>query len=185
MKDRNHHIHQHNNSSHTVDPDHTKHSLLDYIPLVVTLLFIGIATTTYVAVTSNSSQNWMIASMGYFFLFFSLFKLIDLPGFKAGFAHYDIIAKRVPKWGYVYPFIELTLGILFLLQSLSIFLYWVTVGITLLNVASVAVKLSKRERFVCACLGTILKVPLTTVTLLEYGTMGLMAIWLIAKAQGQ
>jgi hypothetical protein len=120
-----------------------------------------------------------MAIMGYFFLFFALFKIIDLHGFKEGYAHYDVIAQKVPLWGYVYPFVELALGILYLLNFQHPLLYWVTIAITLVNVVSVSIKLAKKESFMCACLGTVLKVPLTTVTLVEYGLMGLMAVGML------
>lgn len=175
----NHHTHTHENEGQKSALDPTTHSLKDYIPLIITLIFIGIASGTYIAVTSNTLQNWMMASMGYFFLFFALFKFIDLPGFKEGFSHYDILAQRLPVWGYIYPFAELALGILYLLNVQNPLLHWATLIVTALNVVSVTIKLMRKEKFMCACLGTVLKVPLTTVTLIEYGIMGVMAAWML------
>ena len=40
---------------------------------------------------------------------------------------------------------------------------------------SVLIKLAKHEKFQCLCLGTVLKVPLTIVSLVEYAAMGIMA----------
>lgn len=174
-----HHTHDHESHSQKAALDPTGHSFKDYVPLIATLIFIGIATATSIAVTNNTLQNWMMASMGYFFLFFALFKFIDLPGFKEGFSHYDIIAQRFPFWGYLYPFVELALGVFYLLHIQNPLLYWATLIVTLLNVASVVIKLRKKETFMCACLGTVLKVPLTTVTLIEYGAMGAMAAWML------
>lgn len=151
------------------------HSIKDYVPLLVVFAFIAVSSAAHVAVMGNTFANWMAAVMGYFFLFFALFKFIDLPGFKEGFSHYDILAKRIPLWGYAYPFVELALGVLYLLNVREPFLYIVTIVVTLLNVVGVAIKLAKKEAFMCACLGTVLKVPLTTVTLIEYGIMGVMA----------
>lgn len=151
------------------------HSLKDYVPLIVVFGFIAAASATHVYVMGSTWLNWMNAVMGYFFLFFALFKLIDLPGFAEGYAHYDIFARRVKAWGFIYPFVELALALLYLANVLSPWLYSLTIVVTLINVISVAIKLSQKERFMCACLGTILKVPLTTVTLVEYGLMGVMA----------
>ena len=53
----------------------------------------------------------MHAYMGVFLVFFDLLKIFDLEGFMNGFAMYDLIAKRNSTWGYVYPFIELALGL--------------------------------------------------------------------------
>ncbi len=170
------HAHHHESTESlktALDP--TSHSIKDYVPLLVVFAFIAASSATHVFLMGNTLINWSMAIMGYFFLFFALFKFIDLPGFKEGYTHYDLIAKRVPTWGYVYPFVELALGVLYLLNFQNPVLYFLTILITVINVISVSIKLAKKEKFMCACLGTILKVPLTTVTLIEYGVMGLMA----------
>lgn len=172
------HIHDH---AHHMMPtkkvlDPTGHALKDYIPLIVVFAFVLASSAVHVAVQGSSLAHWMTAVMGYFFVYFSLFKLIDLPGFVEGFSHYDLLAQRARLWAWLYPFVELGLGILYLLNVQHWALYGVTLVVTLLNVVSVMVKLLKREVFMCACLGTILKVPLTTVTLVEYGVMGAMAV---------
>ncbi len=178
----NHEAHVHGTSmSAKAALDPMGHSLRDYVPLIVVFAFILLASAVHVAVMGNTLENWMMAIMGYFFLFFALFKFIDLPGFQEGFRHYDILAQRLPVWGYVYPFAELALGSLFLLGNQSQLLLVATIIITLLNVVSVWIKLAKKEVFMCACLGTVLKVPLTTVTLIEYGLMGAMALWMLAR----
>jgi small-conductance mechanosensitive channel len=176
-----HHVHHHEEHQ-TAALDPTKKSLRDYTPLLVVLSVIFICSATYVLILGNTLSNWMMALMGYFFIFFSLFKLIDLTGFAEGFAHYDIIAMRVRFWGYIYPFVELSLGVLYLLNSAhNVPLYLATIMISAINVVSVAIKLAKKEAFMCACLGTVLKVPLTTVALIEYAVMGLMAVWMLLK----
>lgn len=44
------------------------------------------------------------------------FKLLNLKGFAERYSTYDIIAKKWPGWGYIYAFIELGLGISYLLK---------------------------------------------------------------------
>ena len=51
--------------------------------------------------------------MGLFYIVFSFFKLLDYRGFPASFQQYDPIAKRLPVYGWVYPFIETVLGLAF------------------------------------------------------------------------
>ncbi len=48
--------------------------------------------------------------MGAFFLAFAFFKFLDLRGFADSYRMYDIVARRLPSYGFVYPFIELALG---------------------------------------------------------------------------
>jgi len=179
MMDHHNHEDHHNDLALKPALSPTSHSLKDYTPLVVVIVFIAISSAAHVAVMGSSLANWSMAIMGYFFLFFALFKFIDLRGFKEGFSHYDLLAQRVPVWGYIYAFVELAIGVLYLLNFQNTALYVVTIAVTLLNVVSVAVKLTKKEVFMCACLGTVLKVPLTTVTLIEYGLMGLMAVGML------
>ena len=47
----------------------------------------------------------------------------------------------------------------------------------------VAVKLAKREPFQCVCLGTLLKVPLTSVTLIEDFGMAILAVIMLLLTQ--
>ncbi len=101
--------------------------------------------------------------------------MIDLPSFAMGYQEYDLIAKRVKAWGYAYPFIELVLGVLYLLVIHSPILHIVTIVMSAIICLSVLIKLSKHEKFQCLCLGTVLKVPLTIVSLIEYAAMGIMA----------
>ena len=42
--------------------------------------------------------------------------MLDLKGFPESFRMYDPLAKRVPFYGKVYPFIETALGLMFLLR---------------------------------------------------------------------
>ena len=102
-------------------------------------------------------------------------------GLAEGFRHYVFVAQRLPVWAWVYPFVELGLGVLYRLGVDTVGLHLATLLVTVLNVVSVALKLAKKEVFMCACLGTVLKVPLTTVTLIEYGVMGLMAAAMLLR----
>lgn len=169
-----HDHHEHMNMDHSaLDP--RNHSLKDYLPLIVVFVFVALSSAIHGFVTGGGWLTYTSSVMGFFFIYFSLFKVIDLPGFKMGFAEYDLITKKVPVWGYIYPFVEVGLGALYLLGNNSAWLNIITIVVTGLNVLSVSIKLGRKEKFMCACLGTVLKVPLTTVTLIEYGLMGLMA----------
>jgi len=129
------------------------------------------------------TYNFMILYMGIFFIIFSLFKMPDWKGFVNAFSTYDIVAKHVKFYGHIYPLIELSLGVLFIvnyyqafyLTQIAIF----TLIIMVIGSIGVGLKLLKREKFQCACLGTWINVPLTKVTLLENILMAIMAIILL------
>ena len=66
----------------------------------------------------------MLDFMGLFYVVFSFFKFLDIKGFKTSFAMYDPLAGAVPGYGYVYPFVELALGLMFLMRlQIAIALY--------------------------------------------------------------
>lgn len=115
-----------------------------------------------------------------FFLTFATFKLVDLKGFADGYATYDLLAARIHAYGYVYPFLELFFGLAMILTPFSRPLLTAELIVMAFSGLGVALKLAKRKEFMCACLGTLLKVPLTYVTLIEdFGMAALAALMLL------
>jgi len=127
--------------------------------------------------------NFMILYMGIFFIIFSLFKMPDWKGFVEAFSTYDILAKNIKPYGWAYPVIEFALGVLFIANYFTEFylvpVAWVTLVIMAIGSLGVTIKLLKKEKFQCACLGTWINVPLTKVTLLEDLLMVFMSIILL------
>jgi len=123
--------------------------------------------------------NWssfMLDFMGLFYIVFSFFKILDLKGFPESFRMYDPLAKAIPFYGKIYPFIELALGLLFLMRiqiPLALIITLVILGITTFGVTKAL--LNKKE-IQCACLGTTLKLPMTKATFIENSIMIIMAI---------
>lgn len=127
----------------------------------------GAATLVETARGGSDAMRWMGAFMAVFFLTFSFFKMLDVRGFAEGYGTYDVIAKRLPLYGLIYPFIELALGIAYVLAPLSP----VTniAALLVMGVSSIGVIQSvlRNAPFQCACLGTIFKLPLSRITLVE------------------
>jgi len=120
--------------------------------------------------------NFMITYMGIFFLVFSLAKMPDWKGFVSAFSTYDILAKNIKFYGWIYPGIEFVLGILYLTNTFIFGTAWATVFVMGIGAIGVGSKILKKEKFQCACLGTKINVPLTKVTLLEDILMFVMAL---------
>lgn len=114
--------------------------------------------------------------MAGFFLVFSFFKLLDLPAFAAAFSNYDVIASRCPAYGYVYPFLELALGVFYLVNWQLRFVNLATVVLMAIGTVGVVHTLMEKKKVRCACLGAALNLPVATVTLIEDAGMGLMAL---------
>src|SRR5258708_5264471 len=134
-------------------------SLKSYLSLVIIigLILLTSLTLAYKDMLTGvfSLSSFISYFMIGFFLTFSGFKLMDIKGFAEGYSTYDLLARKWFGYGYIYPFIELFLGLMMILtpQSkpllVSEFLIMVFSGI------GVAIKLAKHEKFHCACLGTL------------------------------
>lgn len=147
-----------------------------YYPIfLIAVYIVGVATINNFTLQTINWQGWMNQFMAGFFLVFSAFKFLDLRGFAEGYSTYDLLAKRFFVYGYVYPFLELSLGILYLTGMFPTFTQIATIIIMGFSSIGVIKSLLKKQKFQCACLGTIIKVPLSSVTLIEDLTMVVLA----------
>lgn len=153
---------------------------LAYLPLgVIALLTMLAATAHQAAAPSWSGVRWMHDAMGLFLVVFAMFKLFDLRGFADGFQMYDLLAKPFRPWAFVYPFVELALGLGYLSHVQPAVVYVATVAVMTWGALGVLRALAKGLDVHCACMGTVLKVPLSTVALVEDLGMAAMAMGLL------
>lgn len=123
--------------------------------------------------------DFMLTYMGIFFIVFSLAKMPDWKGFVNAFSMYDLIAKRVKIYAWIYPAIEFGLGLLYIFKIYIIGAAWVTLFIMGIGAIGVGKNIFSKNSVQCACLGTKINVPLTKVTLLEDILMFIMALMLL------
>ncbi len=152
-----------------------------YMPLATIIGLILLATSVlafrdYYQLGNYSAQKTISYFMIGFFLTFSGLKLIDLKGFAEGYSTYDLLAKRAYAYGYIYPFIELFFGLAMILAPASRPLLITEIFVMSFSGLGVGIKLAKKEKFQCVCLGTFLKVPLTKITLAEDFGMALLGM---------
>jgi copper chaperone CopZ len=121
----------------------------------------------------------MLDFMALFYLVFSFFKFLDLKGFPESFAMYDPLAKRWSFYAKIYPFIELSLGVLLLLRWYVPVVLVVTLIILGLTTIGVLQSLLGKRKIQCACLGTALKLPMTQATFIENAIMIAMAVYML------
>ena len=125
------------------------------------------------------SGEWFIA---FSMCILAILKLRDLEGFSNMFLGYDLLAQRVVRYAYVYPFAEALAGILMIADALM----WIAIPVALfiggIGAVSVfkAVYIDKRE-LKCACVGGDSNVPLGFISLTENLMMVAMAIWMMLK----
>jgi len=154
-----------------------KSFLATYRPLLLVFAYL-IGLVALVEFTAGRFE-WMQAManfMGGFFIAFSFFKLLDLRGFVSSFQTYDIVARPVKAYGYVYPFIELALGIAYLVRLAPVVTNLVTLVVMLVGIIGVTQALLQKRRIQCACLGTVFNLPMSKVTFVEDALMAGMAL---------
>lgn len=150
-----------------------------YTPLVVIISLILLISLTVSFASGFSIAKLISIFMIGFFLIFSGFKLMDLSGFAEGYATYDLFAQKVYRYGYLYPFIELFFALAMILSFQMKVILILEVIVMVFSGIGVAIKVTRHEKFQCACLGTFLKVPLTKVTLIEDFGMAILAVILL------
>lgn len=145
-------------------------------PLILIVAYI--AGTVVLAAWARHAWDWhalMLDFMAGFFLVFSFFKLLDLRGFADAYQSYDIIARRSRPYALAYPFIELALGVAYLIRWQPTLTNAVALAVMLIGSAGVLRAVLDKRAIRCACLGTALNLPMTTVTLVEDLGMAAMA----------
>lgn len=163
-------------SHHTMKAEETKSWFATYKPLLLIGLFIaGVAFIT----ANGSLHTGMNSFMAGFFLVFSFFKFLDLKGFANSYAMYDLLAMKVPAYGFVYPFIELTLGVAFLTGINPALTNWATIIVMSFSSIGVIQSVLNKKKIQCACLGAVFNLPMSTVTIIEDLLMVGMAAYML------
>ncbi len=143
-----------------------------YKPIL--LIFGYISAISIIAATHQNTFNWMQAMnvfMAGFFLTFSFFKMLDLKGFAESYSMYDIVAKKLKSWGYVYAFIELALGFAYATNFQPLITNIVTLIVMSTSIIGVLQSVLNKRKIKCACLGAVFNLPMSTVTIIEDGLM--------------
>lgn len=120
-------------------------------------------------------SEMMLDFMGMFFLVFSFFKFLDLDGFQSSFRKYDPLAAALPFYGWIYPFLELGLGICYIRDFVPNWVLICTLLVLGITTIGVLKSLVKKNTIQCACLGSVLNLPMTEATFIENAIMLVMA----------
>jgi copper chaperone CopZ len=151
-----------------------------YKPILIIAGYITLVSA--LVAFNNESFNGMLfmrAFMAGFFLTFSFFKMLDLKGFANSYAMYDVVAMKVPAWGYIYAFIEFALGIAFATNFEPVITNAVTAVVMSVSLIGVLQSVLNKKKIQCACLGAVFNLPMSTVTIIEDGLMILMSVGML------
>ena len=166
-------------SGEILDDVKNRGSKLKQLKPLFLILFYITSSSILINYQNWNSNKFMLDFMGIFFISFSFFKMLDLEGFSESFKMYDPLAKRISIYGVLYPFIETALGLMFLMKIevfsaliLSVFV----LGLTTIGVIKVLIS---KKSIQCACLGSVLKLPMTEATFIENVIMIFMSIFML------
>jgi hypothetical protein len=139
-----------------------------------------IFVVSYLLFNSGDEQTtltFMQWYMGIFMFAFAVIKLLDYKMFVLAFSTYDFIAKRIKIYAYIYPFILLGLTGMFVTDILPYFRNIATLIIA--SIASIGVIQDvyiKRNQLSCGILGKIIRLPYTTISLIESSGLVVMSV---------
>ena len=142
----------------------SKHSLI-----LISFIFISVFLINYIyiKISKKDTKNIKTNFMGSILTLFGLAKLYDLKKFSNIFQQYDIISKYIPIYSYIYPFIEIILGIHYIKNKNINVINKFTISIMLISIISVFMSLYLGQTLRCGCLGSFFHIPLSYVTLSE------------------
>lgn len=158
----------------------TNESLGEYIKFAGIIGLIIAASLGLTWLMGWELEVFMANFMGVFFLVFGCFKLLSYEMFVIAYRGYDILAKRSKLWAYVFPFVEIALGAGYLFLGNNLWLNLVTIFVTATASVGVIKEVRRKSVMQCACLGTVIKLPLSKVSFVEDASMFLMALVMIA-----
>lgn len=158
----------------------TKNWFATYQPLFLIISYILVTTLAINLSQQNfDAERWMMHFMAGFFLVFSFFKLLNIRAFANSYAMYDLLAMRSKAYGYIYPFIELSLGLAYLLAFTPQLTNIITVIVMGFSSLGVIRSVMNKQKIRCACLGTVFELPMSTITIIEDLLMAGMAAWML------
>lgn len=158
------------------DPDEVTYQPVMAVFVVAALMASATGWAASHSLLTAQVIKWFIA---FSMCILAILKLRDLESFSNMFLGYDLLARKVVRYAYVYPFAEAFAGVLMIAGALT----WLAAPLALF-IGSVgawsvfqAVYIEKRD-LKCACVGGGSNVPLGFVSLTENLMMVVMALWM-------
>jgi copper chaperone CopZ len=167
---------------HAMPTEETGSWLETYKPILLIGAYITGTTLLVETVKGHFTwHSWMQNFMAGFFLVFSFFKLLNLKGFAESYSSYDVIAKKWQGWGYLYAFIELGLGLAYLINFNPIVTNAVTFLLMSISIIGVLQSVLNKRKIQCACLGAVFNLPMSTITIIEDALMIVMSAVMLSS----
>lgn len=143
----------------------------EYRKLAYVYLGVVIASFLLAVLRDIDFEIFLSSFMAVFLVVFGSFKLYGLETFATGYRNYDIVAQRFKIWGWIYPLVQIGLGLTYLLFVTFPFLNLLMIVIAAVSSVGVYKELERKSNFQCVCLGNFVKLPLSRISLVEDLTM--------------
>lgn len=163
---------------HNEVAEETKSWFATYKPILLIFFYITLISgivSFNTQLSTFSTHHFMNVFMAGFFLVFSFFKLLNLKGFAESYVMYDVLAKRIPAWAYMYAFVELGLGIAYTVNFNPLITNLTTLIVMSISIIGVLQSVLNKRKIQCACLGAVFNLPMSTVTIIEDALMIVMS----------
>ena len=105
--------------------------------------------------------------MGTLLILFGVLKLANLSKFVEIFSKYDIISQKFKIYGYLFPFIEIIIGILLIKGYKLNYIYNLIKTLMIISIISVSISIIQGKKLRCGCLGSFFHIPLSYITIFE------------------
>ncbi len=130
-------------------------------------VFLIISATLMGTLHSFNLVEWVRWFSGGLLIIFGGLKLLGIEVFIKVFPLYDLIAKRLPFYKYIYPLLQVLLGMFFITGALGYLRDLIVVIIGLSGLIGMIKIVSKRGAIRLSYLGTLLRLRFSTVILVE------------------
>ena len=154
--------------------------IVHYRPLIMMTGFVLVFGLALQAFRGWHGHGLMGDLMAGYFLLFGALKVVNRQAFAKAYARYDLIAGRSAAYAAAYPFLEVAIGIIYLISPASLLLNLFVVVLMLEKGWSVRQAIGRGQNLQCACLGGFFSIPISKVTVFEDLLMAFMAGAMIA-----
>lgn len=163
---------QHEHHDSHVHPQGTTKEYVKFALILFSILLLSVGITTLRGWDGNRFANDFMAV---FFMTFAGFKFVNLEEFAMNYRSYDVLSQKIRPWAYAFPFIEAFLGISYFISTDAWQINLITLLITGTAGYGVLKALLRKSDFHCACLGSVIRLPLSKISFVENGAMFVMA----------
>ena len=161
---------------HEEHESHQANHTVEYVKFALVLAAIVVLSWLHADWRGFDLMQYLESFMGVFFIVFAAFKLYNLKEFAYSFQSYEIMKDRSVFWGYIYPFVQVAFGTLYLLGYGNRLLDGVVFVWSAYGSYIVWLTLRKKGDIHCVCLGNVIKLPLSTLSFVEDFGMSMMAL---------